>query len=158
MPSLLDRRIATTVGRGRQLSVLKWKKQSEKPTSRYLETSIIVGLKIVISKNGLLYSACMSAKLLLWCLTLCDTIDCNLLGSSVLGILQARILEWVGCHALLQGIFLTQGSNLHLLMSPALAGGFFTTSATWEAPVYPEKTIIQKKTHVPQCLLQHYLQ
>ena len=96
MPSLLDRRIATTVGRGRQLSVLKWKKQSEKPTSRYLETSIIVGLKIVISKNGLLYSACMSAKLLLWCLTLCDTIDYNLLGSSVLGILQARILEeWV---------------------------------------------------------------
>ena len=37
----------------------------------------------------------------------------------------------VGCHALLQGIFLTQGSNL--LMSPALAGGFFTTSATWKA-------------------------
>ena len=37
-----------------------------------------------------------------------------------------------GCHALLQGIFPTQGSNLHLL-SPALAGGFFTTSATWEA-------------------------
>jgi len=31
----------------------------------------------------------------------------------------------VGCHALLQGIFLTQGWNLHL-MSPALAGGFFT--------------------------------
>ena len=38
----------------------------------------------------------------------------------------------VGCHALLQGIFPTQGSNLRLL-SPALAGGFFTTSATWEA-------------------------
>ena len=28
--------------------------------------------------------------------------------------LQARILEW-GCHALLQGIFLTQGLNLRLL-------------------------------------------
>ena len=39
----------------------------------------------------------------------------------------------VGCHALLQGIFLTQGSNPHLIMSPALAGRFFTTSATWEA-------------------------
>ena len=36
-------------------------------------------------------------------------------GSSVHGILQARILEWVACHALLQGIFLTQGSNSHLL-------------------------------------------
>ena len=43
-------------------------------------------------------------------------------------------------------------------MSPALAGRFFTTSATQEAPVYPEKTIIQKKTRVPQCLMQRYLQ
>ena len=29
------------------------------------------------------------------CLTLCDPMDCSLLGSSVHGILQARILEWV---------------------------------------------------------------
>ena len=29
------------------------------------------------------------------CLTLCDPIDCNLPGSSLHGILQARILEWV---------------------------------------------------------------
>ena len=36
-------------------------------------------------------------------------------------------------HALLQGIFLTQGSNSRLFRSPALAGGFFTTSTTWEA-------------------------
>ena len=28
-------------------------------------------------------------------LTLCDPMDCSLLGSSVYGILQARILEWV---------------------------------------------------------------
>ena len=37
-----------------------------------------------------------------------------------------------GTHALLQGIVPTQGSNWRLLMSPALAHGFFTTSATWE--------------------------
>ena len=37
----------------------------------------------------------------------------------------------MGSHALLQGIFLTQGANS--LMSPALAGRFFTTSTTWEA-------------------------
>ena len=37
---------------------------------------------------------------------------------------------WSGCHFLLQGIFLTQGLNL---LSPALAGRFFSTSATWEA-------------------------
>ena len=29
------------------------------------------------------------------CPTLCDPVDCNLLGFSVHGILQARILEWV---------------------------------------------------------------
>ena len=38
----------------------------------------------------------------------------------------------MGCCALLQGIVTTQGSNL---MSPAFAGGFFTTSTTWEAPL-----------------------
>ena len=34
---------------------------------------------------------------------------------------------------LLQGIFLAQGSNPHLLHLLQLAGGFFTTNATWEA-------------------------
>ena len=29
------------------------------------------------------------------CLSLCDSMDCSLPGSSVHGILQARILEWV---------------------------------------------------------------
>ena len=39
---------------------------------------------------------------------------CSLPGSSVNGILQARTLEWVAIY-LLQGIFLTQRSNLGLL-------------------------------------------
>ena len=39
--------------------------------------------------------------------------DCSLPGSSIHGILQARTLKWV-YHALLQGIFLTQGLNPHL--------------------------------------------
>ena len=38
----------------------------------------------------------------------------------------------VGCHSLLQRVFPTQGWDPDL-MSPALAGRFFTTSATWEA-------------------------
>ena len=33
------------------------------------------------------------------CLILCDPMDCSLSGSSVHGILQARILEWVACPA-----------------------------------------------------------
>ena len=46
------------------------------------------------------------------CATLCDPMDCSPSGSSVHGILQNT---GVGCHALLQGIFLTQGSNWGLL-------------------------------------------
>ena len=34
------------------------------------------------------------AELFQLCLTLCDSMDCNLPGSSVDGILQARIVEW----------------------------------------------------------------
>ena len=41
----------------------------------------------------------------------------------------------VGCYVLLQGIFPTQGSNPHF-MSPALAGGFFTTNATWDKQTF----------------------
>ena len=48
------------------------------------------------------------------CPTPCDPVDCSPPASSVLGILQARILEWVA-NSLLQGIFLTQGLNLDLL-------------------------------------------
>ena len=45
---------------------------------------------------------------------LSDPMDCSLLGSSVHGILQARILEWVAS-PFSRGIFPTQGSNLRLL-------------------------------------------
>ena len=41
------------------------------------------------------YYACVNAKLLQSCLTLCDPMDCSPPGSSVHGILQAIILEWV---------------------------------------------------------------
>ena len=47
------------------------------------------------------------------CLTLHDPLDCNPSVSSVHGI-PGKNTE-VGCHALLQGIFPTQGSNLGLL-------------------------------------------
>ena len=49
------------------------------------------------------------------CPTLSDVMDYNPPSSSVHGILQARILEWLGCHSLLQGIVPIQGSNPDLL-------------------------------------------
>ena len=44
---------------------------------------------------SLLFKMLSAAKSLQLCLTLCDPIDGSPLGSSVPGILQARILEWV---------------------------------------------------------------
>ena len=76
-------------------------------------------------------NVCVCAKSLQSCPTLCKPMDFSLPGSSVHGILQARILEY--CRAILQGIFPTQGSNLHFLSLSALASGFFTTSTIWEA-------------------------
>ena len=63
------------------------------------------------------------------CPALFDPMDCSPPGSSIHGDSPGKNTG-VGCHAL-QGIFPTQGSNPYL-MSPALAGGFFTTIATWE--------------------------
>ena len=57
-----------------------------------------------------LVSYCSVAKS---CLTFCDPMDWSTPGSSVHGLLQAKILEC--CHFLLQGIFTTQGSNPGLL-------------------------------------------
>ena len=57
--------------------------------------------------------------------------DCNPPGSSVHGILQARILE-VGCHALIRWIP-TPGIQPASPAPPALVGEFFTTGTTWES-------------------------
>ena len=46
------------------------------------------------------------------CLAICDPMDCSPPGSSVHGNSPGKNTG-VGCHALLQGIFLTLGSNLH---------------------------------------------
>ena len=40
----------------------------------------------------------------------------------------------VGCHALLQGIFPTQGSNLHLLGLLHWQAGSLSVISTWETP------------------------
>ena len=54
---------------------------------------------------------CLVAQL---CLTLCNPMDCSPPGSSVRGDFPGKNTG-VGCHALLQGIFPTQGLNPGLL-------------------------------------------
>ena len=53
---------------------------------------------------------------------LCDPVDCNLPGSSVHGILQARILEWVAISS--PGNLPDPGIEPMTLASHVLAGGF----------------------------------
>ena len=58
------------------------------------------------------------------CPTLCTPVDLTSSSLSVHGILQARILDWVAISP--------PGIEPESPVSPALAGGFFTASATWE--------------------------
>ena len=60
-------------------------------------------------KTALTYiqRARVCAKLLQLCLTLCNPVDCSPPGSSVHGILQARILEWVAVPSSGDHIYLT---------------------------------------------------
>ena len=64
--------------------------------------------------------SCMRAQSVQLCLTLCELLDCRpSMGSAVHGLRR----PWappgkntgVRCHGLLQGIFPTQGLNLHLI-------------------------------------------
>ena len=50
------------------------------------------------STEGVWHSSdesCVCVKSLQWCLTLRDPLACSLPDSSILGVLQARMLEWV---------------------------------------------------------------
>ena len=69
---------------------------------------------------------CVRAKSCQLCPTLCNPMDCSPPGSSVHGILQARILEWVAMPSSRGSS--QPGTEPKSLNSLALAGGFFTTS------------------------------
>ena len=65
------------------------------------------------------------------CPTLCNAMDCSLPGSSVHGIFQAKTLEWIAMPS--SRNLPNSGIKPASLISPALAGGSFTASVTWEA-------------------------
>ena len=76
----------------------------------------------------LIFSMCFTKSLQL-CVTLCNPMDCSPPGSSVHGILQARILEWVAMP-------FSRGSSWprDRTQVSGIAGKFFTIWASWEAP------------------------
>ena len=67
------------------------------------------------------------AKSLQSCPTLCDPVNCTPPGSSVHGILQARILELIAIP------FSREASRPRDRTSMSWAGRFFNTCATWKA-------------------------
>ena len=81
-----------------------------------------------VKEKDVTFCVCMLSRFS--CIWLWDTMDCSPPGSSVHGILQARILEWLPCPP--PGDSPHPGTEPESLTSPVLAGRFFTTSATWE--------------------------
>ena len=86
-----------------------------------------------------LISPTCGSQSLLSCLILCDAMDCGPPGSSVHGILQARILK--SCPPPV--IFPTRGS----VCVSCIVGGFFTYRATQEAPHLPQH--LANQAHPP---------
>ena len=71
----------------------------------------------------------MSAKMLPLCPTLCDPMDCQAPVS--MGLSRKEYWSGLPCPSL--GDLSDPGTEPTSLMSPVLAGVFFTTSTTWEA-------------------------
>ena len=84
--------------------------------------------------------AVLCAKLLQSCPTPCNPMDYSPPGSSVHGILQARILEWVAMPS--PGDLPNPEIKPMSLMSPAFPSRFFTTSTTWEVPYNYEHILL----------------
>ena len=77
---------------------------------------------------------------MLSCFSVSDSatvMDCSPPGSSVPGILQAKMLEWVAISSS-RGSSQPRDQTVSLI-SPALTGRFFTTGATWEQAVVQPK-------------------
>ena len=81
-------------------------------------------------------NTCVHAKSLQSCPALSDPVDCSPPGSSVRGI--SRREHWSGVPCPPPGELPDPGIEPAALVSPALAGRFFTTSATREA----ENTVV----------------
>ena len=98
--------------------------------------------RIFCKNQWLLYNVlCLVA---LSCPTLCDPLDCSLQAPLSMGVLQARIREWVAVPSL-QGIFPTQGLN----PGPARCRQIFTAQATREAQEYWSREPVPSPRDLP---------
>ena len=98
-------------------------------TSIYWVASVGESLWITRWMSGINMCVCVCPPSLQSCLTLWDPKDWSLPGSSVH---EDRQEYWSGLPCLPPGDLPDPGIKPESLMSPALAGGFFTTSASWK--------------------------
>jgi len=97
-----------------------------------------ITLKCILNKTTKV-PACVCAKSLQSCRDLSDPMDCSPPGSSVHD--SPGKSTAVGCHSLLQRIFLTQGSNTRLLHCWQILYHW----ATWKAHSFPRAALINDK-------------
>ena len=93
------------------LLIVKWIFNGTTPGPKFVDSS----------KTKSLYS----------CPTLCNSVDHGLLDPFVHWILQARMLEWVAMPSSRASSW--PRDRTHVSYVSWMAGGFFTTSATWKA-------------------------
>ena len=91
------------------------------------QASLFPTRALILVLNPSSASLWVCAQLLQSCLTLCSPMDCSPLGSSVHGILQARILEWVATPSFIGSS--QPRDQTHVF---CFAGGLFNHWATWE--------------------------
>ena len=96
---------------------------------------------------------CLQHKSLQSYPTLSNPMDCSPTGSSVRGILQARILEWVA-------ILFSRGSSrprdrTGVSCSSYTAGGFFTTEPPGSKPIPLTMHPVTSKFRPPPCAKGH---
>ena len=103
--------------------VLNYLKMSNPSIKTLLSINKCVEKFVYLTHKG--HHACVRAKLLQSCLTLCDPMDCNSPSSSVHGILQARTLQWVAMPA--SRISFQHRDPTHTFCGSWIAGRFFAS-------------------------------
>ena len=92
------------------------------------------------------FPVCELAKSLQLCPTCCNPMNHSLPGSSSMGFSSQQ--HWNGLPFPSPGDLPNPGIKLASLASPALAGSFFTTSATWESQSAPLPILITSSYYI----------